>query len=578
MESFEFDLPKNRSSVIKVVGVGGGGNNAVNYMYNQGIEGVDFVICNTDAQALQNSPISNKLQLGASITEGLGAGANPEIGEQAAIESKDEIKALFQNHTKLIFITAGMGGGTGTGAAPVIASIAREMGILTVAIVTYPFQFEGNSRLKAAEKGIEELRNQVDSLIVINNNKLRDLFGNLGYKSGFSKADEILAKAAKGIAEVITQNYTINIDLRDAKTVLSDSGTAIMGSAQAEGENKAKEAIMGALDSPLLNDNKITGAQNVLLLIVSGKEEITIDEIGIINEHIQSEAGNNANIIMGIGEDENLGNAISVTIVATGFPIEHQEGFSTTSTKKVYHTLKDEQPVSKTLFEKDITQETPKVQTPSSQKDQITRYELEESEDEEEDIEFLFSENNKDDTFENDLFFTEDEEDIQFIVRDISEDSETENKEEKDTPLKESQASNPSSDAVPSKAEETKEGQVTIFSLDDFDESEKDTGSQKETTIPKSELSQLSSSDTMNELSEEMKKKIEERRNRLKQFNTRYDGIASNIDEAERTPAFERKGIELDESQETKASKFYLDTDDEDIQIRPNNFFEDNVD
>jgi len=266
--NFNFDLPKNRSNVIKVIGIGGGGGNAINYMFQQGIMGVDFVICNTDSQALEKSAVPIKIQLGASLTEGLGAGANPDVGRQAAQESLEDVKTLLSTQTKMIFITAGMGGGTGTGAAPIIAKMAREMDILTVGIVTMPFQFEGKIRLEQAQKGLEELKSSVDSLIVINNNKLREVYGNLGFKAGFAKADEVLATAARGIAEVITHHYTQNIDL----------------SATAEGANRAQESIVKALDSPLLNDNKISGCKNVLLLIVSGEEEITIDEIGEIND------------------------------------------------------------------------------------------------------------------------------------------------------------------------------------------------------------------------------------------------------------------------------------------------------
>ncbi|QTN37797.1 cell division protein FtsZ [Cryomorphaceae bacterium] len=343
-QNLSFDLPKNSSSVIKVVGVGGGGSNAVNYMYEQGIRGVDFVVCNTDAQALNNSPVPLKVQLGVTLTEGLGAGANPEVGERAAMESIDEIEGILEKNTKMIFVTAGMGGGTGTGAAPVVARVAKEMGILTVGIVTIPFSFEGNMRMNQAEKGVEALRQNVDSLIVINNNKLREVYGNLGFKAGFSKADEVLATASRGIAEVITHHYTQNIDLRDARTVLADSGTAIMGSGQAKGEQRALEAINSALDSPLLNDNKIRGANNVLLLIVSGNEEITIDEIGEINDFIQREAGGSANIIMGIGEDETLGDHISVTVIATGFNTDEQVHIVPKEPKKIVHTLEDSTP------------------------------------------------------------------------------------------------------------------------------------------------------------------------------------------------------------------------------------------
>ena len=342
-DDITFDLPKNQSNVIKVIGVGGGGSNAINHMFQQGIKGVDFVICNTDAQALENSTVPIKIQLGVGLTEGLGAGANPEVGEKAAIESEVDIKQMLDVNTKMVFITAGMGGGTGTGAAPVIAKMARELNILTVGIVTIPFEFEGKMRNEQAQKGVERLRSQVDSLIVINNNKLREVYGNLGFKAGFSKADEVLATAARGIAEVITHHYTQNIDLRDAKTVLSNSGTAIMGSSVSSGTNRAHEAISKALDSPLLNDNKIVGAKNVLLLIVSGGDEITIDEIGEINDHIQAEAGNSANIIMGVGEDETIGDAISVTIIATGFNAEQQNEIVNIESKKIIHTLEDEQ-------------------------------------------------------------------------------------------------------------------------------------------------------------------------------------------------------------------------------------------
>ena len=321
-DGIQFNLPKNRSSVIKVIGVGGGGSNAVNHMTRVGVNGVDFIVCNTDAQALYHSPVPNKVQLGASLTEGLGAGADPEVGLKAANESITEITKMLENGTKMCFVTAGMGGGTGTGAAPVIAKAAKEMDILTVGIITSPFSFEGNMRAVQAEKGIAEMRDAVDSLIVINNDKLRQVYGDLGFRNAFSKADEVLASAAKGIAEVITNHYTQNIDLRDAKTVLENSGSALFGTASAEGTNRASMAVSAALDSPLLNDNHIKGAQNILLLLTSGegKHEITIDEIGEITDHIQREAGGNANVIMGIGSQNEEGSKISCTIIATGFP------------------------------------------------------------------------------------------------------------------------------------------------------------------------------------------------------------------------------------------------------------------
>lgn len=374
--NISFDLPKNQSNVIKVIGVGGGGSNAINHMFKQGINGVDFIVCNTDSQALQNSPVPNKIQLGVNLTEGLGAGANPDVGQQSALESVSDIEKMLDTNTKMVFITAGMGGGTGTGAAPVIAQLAKERGILTVGIVTKPFQFEGKVRYEQAMLGVEKLRKQVDSLIVINNNKLREVYGNLGFKAGFSKADEVLATASRGIAEVITHHYTQNIDLKDAKTVLSDSGTAIMGSATASGENRAKEAIITALDSPLLDDNKIKGAKNVLLLIVSGSSEITIDEIGEINDHIQSEAGHNANIIMGVGEDENLGESIAVTIIATGFNVEQQNGIVNTEATKIIHSLDGEHKLERDLTQKPVEIFQTKIESPAEVSEEKIVFEL----------------------------------------------------------------------------------------------------------------------------------------------------------------------------------------------------------
>jgi cell division protein ftsZ len=351
-DNLTFDLPKNAENLIKVIGVGGGGGNAVNYMYKQNIKGVDYIICNTDRQALDKSPIVNKIHLGIELTEGLGAGSNPEVGEQSAMESIEEIKAMLGTNTKMAFITAGMGGGTGTGAAPIIAKICRDMGILTVGIVTSPFKFEGEIRLAQAQKGIENLRKQLDSLIVINNNKLRDTYGNLGIKTGFAKADEVLTIAAKGIAEVITKDFEVNIDLRDAHTVLSNSGTAIMGTGYGTGDNRAMDAVKSALESPLLNDNRITGAKNVLLLILYGKEEITMDEVAEINEYIQKEAGNSqelaagykTNIIMGMGEEEALEDKVMVTVVATGFSTEQQHEIIDVEPKKIVHSLDENTP------------------------------------------------------------------------------------------------------------------------------------------------------------------------------------------------------------------------------------------
>ena len=345
MADLDFDMPQNQSSSIKVIGVGGGGSNAVNYMYHKGIKGVDFVVCNTDQQALDDSPVPTKIQLGVSVTEGLGAGAWPLKGRMAAEENIKDVIDVLESQTKMVFINAGMGGGTGTGAAPVIAKAAKELDILTVAIVTIPFVFEGELRMSQAKEGIEELKEHVDSLIVINNNKLREIYGNLGFKSGFAKADEILATASRGIAEVITQKGHLNIDLNDAKTVLSNSGTAIMGSGTASGDGRAIKAVKGAIESPLLDNNHIRGAKKVLLLIVSGAEEVTFEEMGEVSDFIQDqvmiEGGSPADIIMGVAEDDQLESSINVTVVATGFHEGKAVNPLTGIPEKVVHDLED---------------------------------------------------------------------------------------------------------------------------------------------------------------------------------------------------------------------------------------------
>ena len=323
----EFELPKDKSSIIKVIGVGGGGSNAVNHMFKQGIKGVDFIVCNTDAQALDISPVPTKIQLGAHLTEGLGAGSIPEVGKNAAIETIDEIRKILSVNTKMLFITAGMGGGTGTGAAPIIASVAKEMGILTVGIVTVPFAHEGKKRKTQANEGIEQMKKNVDTLLVINNDKLREIYGNLKLSESLVYADNILSTAARSIAEIITVTLHINVDFADIQTVMKDSGRAIMGSAVAAGENRAIKAVEMALNSPLLNDSNIVGARYVLLNIVSGNDEITMDEYGEIMDFVQDAAGQTAEIIKGYGVDETLGDQVRVTIIATGF----QEGPENTS-------------------------------------------------------------------------------------------------------------------------------------------------------------------------------------------------------------------------------------------------------
>ncbi|TWP29022.1 cell division protein FtsZ [Apibacter muscae] len=574
-----FELPKNRPSAIKVIGVGGGGNNAVGYMYDQGITGVDFIICNTDAQALINNPIPNKIQLGTTITEGLGAGANPEVGEQAALESVDDIKNALGEQTKMVFVTAGMGGGTGTGAAPIIAGIAKEMGILTVGIVTIPFSFEGKSRLEQAEKGLEKIRKSVDSLIVVKNDKLRELYGNLGYRSGFSKSNEVLSTAAKGIAEVITKNYSINIDLRDAKTVLANSGTAIMGSAIASGPNKAQEAIMTALDSPLLNDNKITGAKNVLLLIVSGEDEITVDEIGIINDHIQSEAGNNTNIIMGIGEDENLGDNISVTVIATGFPVDDERN-SGKEKERIIHTLTDDG-LQDRVFNISKKNDIKIQQEKTDEEPRIKSYIYENE-----------TLNTNNDPFVQKIITLEEEEELtsfgisnkpEIIAPTYSSDSDIRIISKDESKLREDLKQIKSINKEQTNIQETKTNnsfgnQSTIFTLDKVENFAQKIESTNEGISSLVETNTIENED--NSLAELMDKKIQERRARLKKLNSKFQGLnKQNVDEVERVPAYLRQGINLDNRIESEdESEIYFNKSSNEIKIRPNNFFHDNVD
>ena len=323
MKDYRFDLPKNQKSIIKVIGVGGGGSNAVNHMYGLGIKDVEFVVVNTDAQALKSSPVPLRLQLGANLTEGLGAGANPEQGRCAALESEEEIRELLADNTKMVFITAGMGGGTGTGAAPIVAKIAKELNILTVGIVTAPFMFEGKKKMAVAQAGIESLRENCDTVLVILNDKLREIYGNLAIRTAFSKADDILSTAARSIAEIITIHQDVNVDFEDVKTVMKDAGAAVMGSATEEGEGRAIRAAGSAISSPLLNNVDIKGAQKILLSIMSGEEEeLSMDELSDITEYIQEKAGDNAEVIFGQGIDPELGRAIRVTVIATGFEMD----------------------------------------------------------------------------------------------------------------------------------------------------------------------------------------------------------------------------------------------------------------
>ncbi len=374
IKNMEFEITKDRPAIIKVIGVGGGGSNAVNHMYRQGIKGVDFMVCNTDAQALEISPIPFKVQLGPSLTEGRGAGSLPEVGKNSAIENIEDIKKALSKDTKMVFITAGMGGGTGTGAAPIIAGVAKEMGILTVGIVTVPFAFEGKKRKSQANFGIDELKRNVDTLLVICNDKLREIHGDLKLTDAFGRADDILTIAAKSIAEIITVTGYINVDFADVQTVLKDSGGAIMGSAHAEGENRAMDAAKLALDSPLLNDSEITGARYILLNINSGSKEVTMDEIGEITDYIQDQAGSSADIIMGTGQDETLGEKISVTIIATGFKTATEITVEQNKPMKVVLSLNDNvenvQTKATTMAEPVLISNTPVIEPATAKNDQ----------------------------------------------------------------------------------------------------------------------------------------------------------------------------------------------------------------
>lgn len=526
-----FDLPKEQSSIIKVIGVGGGGSNAVNHMYRQGITGVDFIICNTDQQALDLSPIPNKIQLGSTLTEGRGAGSNPEVGKNAAIENVDELKDLLEKNTQMVFITAGMGGGTGTGAAPIIAQTAREMGILTVGIVTIPFGFEGRRRKVQADSGLAELRENVDTLLIICNDKLREMHGNLKISEAFSKADDILTVAAKGIAEIITVAGYINVDFEDVRTVMKDGGTAIMGSAAAEGEGRAVKAVSQALASPLLNDNDITGANYILLNITSGDEEVAMDEIDEITEYIQNEAGNTADIIWGNGVDETLGNKLSVTIIATGFGKAEPTGFTTAAEpQKVVRKLTDE---VNTVITAPSEKETPAA----PQNTNANEPTLKNSNDEQKSFEFQIrpTEAQKKEEPEVKRYTLEDE----FKTAE-------ENKANDWTPH---------SVGVPSEQPAAQEPEMTSYQ---------------------------STPERSAENEEAQLKKTHERIRRLKELSLKIKS-PGGINDLEKEPAYKRRNISLDEtphSSESNVSRYTLSEDEDNkTNLRQNNsFLHDNVD
>ncbi len=581
LNNLSFDLPKNQSNVIKVIGVGGGGSNAINYMYSKGIKGVDYVVCNTDAQALENSNVPNKIQLGVNLTEGLGAGANPIVGEKAAIENLNEIKSMLENNTKMVFITAGMGGGTGTGAAPIISKLAMEMNILTVGIVTMPFVFEGRNRISQANIGLDKLRKNVDALIVVNNNKLRDVYGNLGVKQGFSKADEVLATAAKGIAEVITHHYTQNIDLKDAKTVLSKSGNAIMGSAGSSGEKRAIKAVSNALDSPLLNDNSIRGAKNVLLLILSGSSEVTIDEIGLINDYIQETAGNNVNIIMGIGEDQSMIEEISVTVIATGFDINQQDEIIHVDPKKKIHYLDEEREVTeefieeknKTPFQFDFAsseidfKNTHFQNNVQTEKEEFSKINLNDFEVEFEEVKFDDSkiisekvETKLEDILVNEFEYVESEESfLKFDFNDSNNDQKIVHILEED--VNEIEVIYP----------------MQIIPLTTVGDDEAVETSQEIAPANKSEM--IDENPFENPIAKTLAKRTEERKIKLKEFNYKF-AKAKRIEDMESEPAYKRAGVNFENNETTSKSFSKIEENfDGDLELKTNNtFLHDNVD
>ena len=551
----QFEMLKEKSSIIKVIGVGGGGGNAVNHMYRQGITGVDFIICNTDAQALELSPIPNKVQLGASLTEGMGAGSMPEVGKNSAIENIDDIKRMLGSNTKMLFITAGMGGGTGTGASPIIAKAAKELDILTVGIITTPFSFEGKRRKNQAEEGLEEFKKYVDSYLVISNDRLREIFGNLTLGSAFAQADNILTTAAKGIAEIITIPGYINVDFKDVRTVMKDSGVAIMGSYAAEGENRALRAVEGALASPLLKDNEIEGARYILLNISSGDKEVTMDEVSIITDFIQQEAGLAADLIWGNCSDEGLGEKISVTIIATGFQTKEEREVEKSQIRKVslltpelapmvkpvqansFMDLKKEEinePVLKSTEESQVDlfagyfHSAPKVEEEKSTESDYVRHTL---------------------TDEISLDFAHVEKSVEFEI-------ETKEIEDAFEEVFEQAFDEPEQIVEDEIVAEVQEEEI-ITAWNNPDE------------------------DKTDESIEEQLRKSKERILRLKDLSMKLR-TTNGLQELENEPAYKRKQLSLNDvphSSESEVSRFTLSNDEGITEIRPNNsFLHDNVD
>ena len=617
----DFNSPKDKSSIIKVIGVGGGGNNALQHMYERGIHGVDFIVLNTDAQALDEHSVSNKVQLGTRTTEGLGAGADPEVGEKAAIESMDDIREALGHNTKMVFITAGMGGGTGTGAAPVVAQVAKELGILTVAIVTLPFDFEGKRRLEQAHSGLEKLRENVASLIIINNDRLAEQYPDLDYEEAFSQANEVLTNAAKGMAEVITAPFKVNIDFRDAKTVLENSGTALMSIGIASGENRAEDAVKRALDSPLLNDNKITGAKKVMLLILSGEEhKAKMNEIKFISSYIQDEAGggNKADVIFGVGTEDGLGESIKVLVVATGFAPEHEKNTAIPA-ERIIHDLNggikkpdipvvESQPVKETPAN-DVRRPSNRHEIREEQKRQFFRLDnnsssnsnsptnsfsvgkaeeksnfhqttmLEEKEDDfamgfkfrnDEEEEPSFFQGKEEPVKEYDLFSYTDLEPVSFDF-DLEEDKPKE--EDFSFQMKEA--------PINFKMEVREE---VSFEEDGFQTPVARNQNKQET--PKNDFPNVEQREEFTIIEKrntEEDSRIQERRNKLKEFNSRSHGSEEKkIDIYEVIPAFRRRNVDVDFEdpleREQKISSFISENNKGKMEVRQNRFLNKDVD
>ena len=582
----QFEIEKPESSIIKVFGVGGGGSNAVNHMYKQGIKGVDFYICNTDEQSLEMSPVPNKIQLGLSLTGGRGAGSIAEVGKNAAIENIDEIKDILEKDTKMLFITAGMGGGTGTGAAPIIARAAKELGILTVAIVTYPFGFEGRKRSNQAEGGLEELRDAVDTCVIICNDKLREIYGNLSLTDAFAKADDILTTASKGIAEIITRTGYINVDFEDVRTVMTNSGVAIMGSSLASGENRALKAAQEALESPLLNDNNIEGANYILLNITSGSNEVMMDEISQITDYIQDEAGLSADIIWGTGRDEELGDHISITLIATGFEANKSIGGIQTEKKKekVVHNLKEE---NATVVETNthVPDNPIEPELKSTEAPQVEQIKME--------LDVPVVEKVEDYTAKNDFQQVESVNEVPKIVHNLYDDE-----EDKEVPIIESienvhEASvleNPTlnfespKEEIKDKSLGSDQNQYSSFEPTFNDVPPISSAHSSEEQLLPSKLDNSTKSPTFaDELdTEERLKRSQQRLSQLNNLTAKLKN-PSNISDLENEPAYIRRQVRLDNvqhSSENNVSRFTLGDDGENNpEIRSNNsFLHDNVD